>query len=92
MATHKSALKRARQSEDRRLRNMVHRSRARNLVKEVRAAVADKDVEKAGQTLREAIAFMQKTASKKIIHKNKASRTISKLTRQVNRISAEKPA
>ena len=90
MVTHKSALKRARQSEIRRLRNMAHRSKARNLIKDVRGAVAEKDVEKAKETLNKAIAIVQKTASKGIFHKNKASRTVSQLTRQVNRLMAEK--
>lgn len=69
---------------------MTHRSRARNLVKDVRAAVEGNDVEKAGETLPKAIALMQKTASKGIFHKNKASRTVSRLTRHVNRLIAEK--
>ena len=92
MAIHKSVLKRARQSEIKRIENMAHRSRARNLVKDLRGAMADNDVEKARETLPKAIAVMQKTASKGIFHKKKASRTVSRLTRQVNRLIAEKSA
>jgi len=54
--------------------------------------VAGNDVEKAVEALPKAIALMQKTASKGIVHKNKASRAISRLTRQVNRLVAEKSA
>jgi ribosomal protein S20 len=42
------------------------------------------------ETLRRAVSSLQQTASKGVIHKNKASRTISRLTRQVNRLTSEK--
>ena len=71
---------------------MARKSRARNLVKDVRVALAGNDVEKTGETLRKATAVLQQTASKGIIHKNKASRTISRLARQANRLRAQKPA
>ncbi len=51
MANHKSALKRAKQSENSRLRNMGYKTRSKNIVKEVREAVAEKDKEKAVTTL-----------------------------------------
>ena len=87
MANHKSALKRARQSEVRRLRNMGYKTRSKNIVKEVRTAVAANDKEQAIEKLKKATAIIQKSASKGVFHKKKASRKISRLARQINQIS-----
>ena len=88
MANHKSALKRARQSEVRRLRNMGYKTRSKNIVKEVRAAVTDNNKEQAIEKLKKATAIIQKSASKGVFHKKTASRKISRLARQINQISA----
>lgn len=90
MATHRSALKRTRQNKVRRLRNLSHKTRARKVVKDLRTAVAQNNADQALERLNSAVSILQKTASKGVIHKNKASRTISRLTRQVNRLSSEK--
>lgn len=86
MATHKSALKRARQNEIRRLRNMGYKSQVKKAVREVRAAVADDSPDQAKESLRRAVSIIQKTASKGAIHRKRASRKISRLSRQVNQI------
>ena len=88
MANHKSALKRARQSEVRRLRNMSYKTRSKNIVKEVRAAVSENNQEQAIEKLKKATAIIQKSASKGVFHKKTASRKISRLARQINQISA----
>ena len=88
MANHKSALKRAKQNEVKRLRNMSYKTRSKNIVKEVRAAVTENDKEKAVEILKKATAVIQKSASKGAFHKKKASRKISRLARQVNQIEA----
>ena len=88
MANHKSALKRARQSEVKRLINMGYKTRSKNIVKEVRAAVTENDKEKAIEKLKKATSVIQKSASKGVFHKKKASRKISRLARQINQISA----
>ena len=88
MANHKSALKRAKQNEVRRLRNKSHKTRAKNAVKEIRTAVADNAVDQAGASLTKAVAMLQKAASKGVIHKNKSARSISRLTRQANQLKA----
>ncbi|MFP3928756.1 MAG: 30S ribosomal protein S20 [Desulfobacteraceae bacterium] len=86
MANHKSAIKRARQNETRRVRNRSYKTRVKNVVKEVRAA-AETSPEEARERLSKAVSTIQKTAVKGIIPKNKASRKISRLSRQVNRMS-----
>lgn len=87
MANHKSALKRARQNEVRRLRNKVHKTRAKHAVKELRAAITAKS-EQSAQGLVNAVSILQKTVSKGVIHRKTAARKISRLTRQVNQLSA----
>ncbi len=88
MATHKSALKRARQSKTKRLRNLGYKTKAKRAVKEVRSAVSNNSADEARESLVRAVSIIQKTASKGVIHKNKASRKISRLTRQVNKLTS----
>ncbi|MFZ7112841.1 MAG: 30S ribosomal protein S20 [Desulfatiglandales bacterium] len=86
MANHKSALKRARQDKVKRLRNMAYKTRVKNAVKQVRAAVADNTAEEARESLVRAVSTIQKTASKGIIHRKNASRKIARLARLVNQL------
>jgi len=88
LANHKSALKRARQNEVRRIRNKSYKTRVKKAVKEVRVAVGDNSVEQAGESFSRAVALIQKTASKGVIHKNKAARKISRLAHHVNQLAA----
>lgn len=88
MANHKSALKRARQSEIQRIRNKSYKTTAKNTIKEVRKAVAGNSLEQAKEGVTKAASVLQKTASKGVIHKNKAARQISRLARQVNQLTA----
>ena len=81
MPQHKSAEKRVRQSEKRRLRNRQHRSRMRTILKKVRGTT---DPEQATVLLREAKSYLDRLATKGIIHKNKAAHYKSELDRQVN--------
>ncbi len=83
MANHKSALKKARGDEKRRIRNKGVRTRYRNLLKAVREAVDAKDVDQAEAALKAAAPYLQRAASKNVIHQNKAARTISRLTQQL---------
>ncbi|MCL4538031.1 MAG: 30S ribosomal protein S20 [Bacteroidetes bacterium] len=84
MAQHKSAEKRARQSVKRHTANRTARSEMKTLVKRVRS---EKDKEKAAAALKEAASALDKLASKRAIHKNKAANQKSKLTKFVNKLS-----
>lgn len=88
MATHKSAIKRARQNNDRNLRNKSSRTRVKNVIKDVRAAIEENSAEKARTALASAIPIIDKAAQKGAIHHNTASRKISRLTKQVNQIQS----
>ena len=89
MANHPSALKRHRQSEKRRVRNRAVKSRLRHLVREVRDAVATKNADAATKSLTVAGRALDKAVTKGVLHRNNASRHISRLSRQV---AALKPA
>ncbi len=87
MATHKSAIKRDRQSKARRLSNMAYKTRAKKAIKDVRLAIENKKIEDAKLSLNKATSILQKVQSKGAIHKNTASRKISRLTLQVNNLT-----
>jgi len=84
LAIHISALKRARQNEKRRVRNLHVETSVKSIVKKVRSSVEAKDVEGARKALAKAIPLIQRAQSKGIFHKNTSSRKISHLTRAVN--------
>ena len=84
VANHKSAEKRQRQNKIRNARNTHIRSTMRTYVKRVRTAVADGDLETAKTILDKAVPYIDKAASKGVIHKATASRKISRLTKLVN--------
>ena len=87
MANHKSAIKRDRQSKVQRLRNAGYKTMAKNAVKEVRLAIANKKIEDVNLSLNKAISTLQKVQSKGVLHKNTASRKISRLAHQVNKLA-----
>lgn len=80
MANHKSALKRIRNSETKRLRNKFQHKTTRNAVRNLRAETKKKDAE---AQLPLVVAMLDKLAKNNIIHKNKAANLKSKLTRHV---------
>jgi len=92
LAIHLSAIKRARQNEKRRLRNLHIKTTVKSSVKKVRAAVEKKDIEGAKKAMLKTIPLIQKANSKGVFHKNTSSRKISRLTLEVNTLSAERKA
>jgi len=88
VANHPSAIKRARQNEDRRERNKTAKTRVKNVIKSVHtAAGSDMDPEAlATKQLNEAKSIIAKSAKKAAIHRRAASRKISRLERRVNAV------
>ena len=84
MANHKSAEKRNRQAQVRRLRNKMNRKRMKTAIRTVDEAVAAGSADDAKPALHEATIVIAKTASKGTIHKKNASRKISRLAKRVN--------
>ena len=69
------------------MRNLSYKTKVKHAVKDVRTALGDNAEDKARESLIKAVAIIQKTASKGIIHKKKAARKISRLSRQVNQLT-----
>jgi small subunit ribosomal protein S20 len=89
LAIHLSALKRARQNQKRRLRNLHIKTTVKSSIKKVREAIEGKDVEGAQKALLKTIPLIQKAHSKGVFHKNTSTRKISRLTREVNALKAQ---
>lgn len=83
MANIKSAIKRNKQNEKRRVRNRIYRGAARTFVARARVAIADKDAETAEAATLEAIAALDKAVQKGVIHKNNAARRKSRLMKHL---------
>lgn len=88
MPNHKSAIKRMRQNEKRRLYNRAYISRARNLVKGARVAIKDGEVSEAEVAVRKAIRDLDKAASRGVIHKRNAARRKSRLMKQLAELNS----
>jgi small subunit ribosomal protein S20 len=84
MASHKSAEKRARQSEKRRAINRQNRGRLRTGIKGLRAAISTGKPEESKALLPETVSLIDKSVQKGVIHKNTAARYKKRLTRHVN--------
>lgn len=90
MANHKSAEKKEKQDEKRRIRNKGIKTRFKNIAKKVEEALSAENRESAQESLQEAISVIDRVASKGVIHKNTASRKKSRLTKRVNALLANK--
>ena len=86
---HPSAVKRNRQNKKRNLRNTMLRSALRTTIRRVTSAVARKDVPTAQAELPVAVRALGKATTKGIIHRNQASRRISRLTRRVAALASQ---
>jgi len=84
LANHKSALKRARQNENRSMRNKTVKTKIKNFVKNVRLAAGKEPQETVLIKLTQAQSIIDKAAKKGTIHKKTASRKISRLAGLVN--------
>lgn len=80
MANHKSALKRIRSSETKRLRNRYQHKTTRTFIKRLREATDKTEAEELYKTV---AGMIDKLAKKNIIHKNKAANQKSKLYKHV---------
>ncbi len=80
MANHKSALKRIRSNDKKRVLNRYQHKTTRNAIKAIRLATVKAE---AAVKLPTVISMIDKLAKKNIIHANKASNLKSKLTRLV---------
>lgn len=83
---HQSAIKAARQSLTRQERNRSILRRVKTFMKKVQHSIQEKDGEMAKISLREATSELHKAVTKGTLHRNTASRWISRLSTRVNAI------
>ena len=83
MANTKSAKKAARQATRRTVVNKARRTRLRSSVRKVEEAIASGNKEAAAAALKEAEPVIARTAQKGIVHRNSASRKMSRLAKRV---------
>jgi small subunit ribosomal protein S20 len=81
-------MKRARQNKKRRVRNQARKTRVKNVVRDVRQAVAQNNLEGAEAALSKAVPIIAQVAGKGTLHWRTAARKISRLTKQVNTLKA----
>ncbi len=81
MPQHKSAKKRVRQNERRRLRNRYHKVRVRTMIKKLEGM---DDRAEATAYLDEVKAYLDRLATKRVLPQNRTARTKGQLERMVN--------
>ena len=80
MANHKSALKRIRSNDKKRLRNRFQHKTARNAIRKLRSLTTKKE---ANKQFPDVVSLVDKLAKKNIIHANQAANIKSKLAKFV---------
>jgi small subunit ribosomal protein S20 len=88
LANNKSAVKRIRVSEQKRIRNRPFRTAARTYVKKAELAIRAGDQEAASSAVGDAISMLDRVASKGVIHRNNAARRKSRLMAKFNQMPA----
>jgi len=88
----KSAEKRARQSQERRIRNRAAKSRIKSAAKVFSARLAENNQEAAREELKHVVSLLDRYAGKGILHKNTAARKKSRLNAQLNKLDQQKEA
>lgn len=89
MANIKSAIKRNKQNEKRRLRNRIFRGRARTFIKKARLVIEEGDLESSRAAALQAVRALDKAAEKGVLHKNNAARRKSRLMRRLARLEKQ---
>jgi small subunit ribosomal protein S20 len=90
MANTKSAIKRVRVEEKRRVRNHAVKTRVRTFVTKARKAIdATPEAPETVEALRQAMRELDKAVSKGVLHRNNAARRKSRLALRLNKLQAE---
>ncbi|MEM7551934.1 MAG: 30S ribosomal protein S20 [Bacteroidota bacterium] len=84
MANHKSALKRIRSNEAKRLRNKYQLKTTRTFIKRLKAATSKSEAE---ELFKKVSSMIDKLAKKNIIHKNNAANKKSNLAKHIATLS-----
>ena len=87
MANIKSAIKRNKQNEKKRVANRVYRGEARTFITKARKAIVAGTADEAKVEVVAAVSALDKAAIKGVIHKNAAARKKSRLAKQLNKLA-----
>ncbi len=87
MANTPQARKRVRQAVKARTRNAAQKSNFRSSIKKVLKSLAEKNKEQSNINFKEAMSIMDKLVVKGLIHKNKAARHKSRLSKHIQKLS-----
>jgi small subunit ribosomal protein S20 len=87
MPNHKSAEKRVRQNEKRRVVNRNNRSNLRTQIKKLRMALTSSDQNLSQELLSPTVSLIDKAVNKGTLHKNTAARYKSRLTMHVGSLN-----
>jgi small subunit ribosomal protein S20 len=87
MAHHQSAIRQERRSIRRNAINKKNKSALRSEVKKIKELIEAKDKDGAKKLLPKVVSAIDQNVKKKAIHKNKGSRTKSRLSRQIEQIT-----
>ncbi len=88
MANHASAIKRNRQSEQRRLINQMNRRKLKTQLKKLKSVISEGKVDDARAMLPKTFSLIDKSVQKGVIKANAARRYKSRMTRNVNAMAA----
>lgn len=89
MANTKSAIKRIKQNDKRRLRNRTVRGTVRGHLKRARTAIANEELELAKAEALLTISALDKAQEKGVLHKNNVARSKSRLMKRLNSLEAK---
>jgi len=89
MPNHKSAEKRVRQNERRRVVNRTNRTKLRTSIKKFRSALKDGDAGQVGALLPRTVSEIDKAVQKGVLHRNAAARHKARLTTRANQAAAK---
>lgn len=90
MANTSSAKKATKQNEKRRVKNLARRTAIKTAIKKVLASIEDKnfDAAKSQELLKDVAAKLARAKSKRVMHKNTASRKLGRLAKRIHQASA----
>ncbi len=91
MAHHKSAKKRIRQNDKKRIRNRHIRTTLRSAMKRFEQTLEKQNAEELKALVNKTISIVDTAATKGVIHKNKAARHVSQIRRKINSLLTASP-
>ncbi|MFZ5800339.1 MAG: 30S ribosomal protein S20 [Candidatus Omnitrophota bacterium] len=84
MPQRRNAIKKMRQDKKRRERNLKLKNNLKKAIKKIHTLINAKNAEEAGKFFKELISKLDRAIGQKLIHKNKAARLKSRLSRKIS--------